>query len=89
LTSHLKERYDLKNIEEKFSQQERRIEEEIVSLNTQVEEEKRKEKVMKIKMMKKEEYCENFEGEVVTIIFKVVKLNKNNEERESSISSKK
>jgi hypothetical protein len=35
LTSHIKERYeDLNKIEEKFSQQERSLEEEIISLKT-------------------------------------------------------
>jgi hypothetical protein len=46
-------------------------------LKTQPEEAKRKEKVMKFQMMKKEEYCENIEEEVVTLIIKVVKLSKN------------
>jgi chaperonin cofactor prefoldin len=37
LTSHLKERFeDLDNLEEEFGQQERRLEEEIVSLKTQL-----------------------------------------------------
>jgi chromosome segregation ATPase len=37
LTSHLKERFeDLKKIEAEFNQQERRLEEEIVSLKTQL-----------------------------------------------------
>jgi hypothetical protein len=39
---------------------------------------------MKIKMIKKEEDCENLEEEVVTLRVKVVKLSKNVEERESS-----
>jgi hypothetical protein len=55
LTSHLKERSEgLNNLEAEFSQKERRLEEEIVSLKTQLEEAKRKEEVMKIQMMKKE-----------------------------------
>jgi hypothetical protein len=90
LTSHLKERYeDLNKLEVEFFQQERRLEEEIVSLNTQLVEAKRKEEVMKIHMMKKEEECEKVEEEVVTLRVKVFKLNKNIEERESSTSSVK
>jgi hypothetical protein len=90
LTSHLKEiSEDLNKLEAEFSQQERRLEEEIVSLKTQLEEAKRKEEVMKIQMMKKEEDCEKLEEEVVTLRVKVVKLNKNTEERESSTSSVK
>jgi hypothetical protein len=68
LTSHLKEiSEDLNKLEAEFGQQERRLEEEIITLKTQHEEEKRKEEVMKIKMMKKEEYCEKLEEEVVTL----------------------
>jgi hypothetical protein len=45
LTSHLKERYeDLNKLEAEFSQQERRLEEEIISLKTQLEEGKRTKK---------------------------------------------
>jgi hypothetical protein len=84
LTSHLKERSeDLNNLEAKFSQKERRLEEEIITLKTQLEEAKRTEEIMKIKMMKKEEYCEKLE-EVVSLRVKVVKLSKNVEERGGS-----
>jgi hypothetical protein len=56
LTSHLKEiSEDLNKLEAEFSQQERRFEEEIISLKTQLEEAKRMKEVMKIQMMKKEE----------------------------------
>ena len=90
MTSHLKERYEDSNkLEAEFNQQERRLVEEIVSLKTQLEEAKRKEEVMKIKMMKKEEECENLEEEVVTLRVKFVKLNKNTEERETYTSSTK
>jgi hypothetical protein len=42
LKSHLKERYeDLNKLEIEFSQEERRLEEEIISLKTQLEEDKR------------------------------------------------
>jgi chromosome segregation ATPase len=86
LTSHLQRSEDLNKLEEKFSQQERRLEEEIVSLKTQLEEAKRKEEVMKIQMMKKEEECEKLEEEFVTLRVKIFKLNKNIEERERSTS---
>jgi hypothetical protein len=47
MTSHLKEiSEDLKNIEVEFNQQERRLEEEIISLKTQLEERKRTKEVM-------------------------------------------
>jgi hypothetical protein len=53
LTSHLKEIYeDLNKFEEKFSQWEIILEEEIVSLKIQLEEAKRKEEFMKIQIMK-------------------------------------
>jgi hypothetical protein len=85
LLSHLKERFeDLKNLEEEFSQQERRLEEEIITSKTQLEEVNRIKEVMKIQVMRKEEYCEKLEEEVVTLRVKVVKLSKNIEERGSS-----
>jgi hypothetical protein len=53
--SHLKEKSEyLNNLEAEFSQKQRRFEEEIVSLETQLKEEKRMKEVMKIHMMKKE-----------------------------------
>jgi hypothetical protein len=55
-------------------------------LKTQPEEAKRKEEVMNIQMMKKQEECEKLEEEVFTLRFKVVKLSKNTKERESSTS---
>jgi prefoldin subunit 5 len=42
---------------------------------------------MNIQMMKKEEEVEKFEEEVVTLRVKIIKLNKNIEERETSTSS--
>jgi hypothetical protein len=42
---------------------------------------------MKIQMMKKEEYCEKLEEEVVTSRIKVVNLSKNIKERRSSTPS--
>jgi hypothetical protein len=81
--------FELNKLESEFSQHERRLEEENVSLKTQLEEAKRKEELMKIQMIKKEEECEKLEEEVVTLRVKVVKLSKNTEERESSTSSVK
>jgi chromosome segregation ATPase len=90
LTDHLKEIYeDLNQLEAEFSQQERRLEEEIISLKIQLEEAKRMKEVMKIQIMKKEEEVEKLEEEVVTLRVKIVKLNKNVEERETSTSSVK
>jgi hypothetical protein len=54
-TSHVKERYEnLNNLEAEFRKQERRLEEEIVSLKTELEEAKRNEEFMTIQVMKKE-----------------------------------
>jgi hypothetical protein len=39
---------------------------------------------MKIQMMKKEEGVEKIEEEVVTLTVKIIKINKNIEERETS-----
>jgi hypothetical protein len=87
LTSHLKEiSKDLNKLEEKNSQQERRLEEEIISLKTQIEEANRTEEVMKVPMMKKEEYYEKLEEEVITLRVEIVNLSKNVEERERSTS---
>jgi chromosome segregation ATPase len=66
-----------KNHEAEFSQQERKLEEEIISLKIQLEEAKRMEEVMKNQMMKKEEEVEKLEEEVVMLRVKVVKLSKN------------
>jgi hypothetical protein len=49
----------------------------MISLKTQLEEAKRTKEVMKIQMIKKEEYCEKLEEEVVTLRVEVDKLNKN------------
>jgi len=43
---------------------------------------------MKIQMMKKEEYCEKLEEEVVTLRVKVFNLSKNVEERKFHITNK-
>jgi septal ring factor EnvC (AmiA/AmiB activator) len=84
---HLKERTnDLNQLEEEFGQEERRLEEEIITLKIQLEEAKRTKEVMKSQIMKKEEEVENLEEEVVTLRSKIVKLNKNVEETETSTS---
>jgi len=84
---HLKERTnDLNQLEEEFGQEERRLEQEITTLKIQLEEEKRTKEVMKSQIMKKEEEVDNLEEEVVTLRFKIIKLNKNIEETETSTS---
>jgi hypothetical protein len=85
---HLKERTnDLNQLEEEFGQEERRLEEEIITLNIQIEEEKRTEEVMRCQIIKKEEEVEKLEEEVVTLRSKIVKINKNVEETETSTSA--
>ena len=80
LIDHLKERTnDLSHLEVEFGQEEKRLEEEIITLKIQLQEAKRTEEVMKSQIMKKEEEVENLE-EVVTLRSKIVKLNKNVEE---------
>jgi chromosome segregation ATPase len=87
LMDHLKERInDLNQLEEEFGQEERRLEEEIITLKIKLEEEKRTEDVMKSQIMKKEEEVENLEEEFFTLRVKIIKLNKNVEETETSIS---
>jgi hypothetical protein len=56
-------------------------------LKIQLEEANKTKKVMKIHMMKKEEEVEKLEEEVFTLRVKIIKLNKNIEERETSTSS--
>jgi chromosome segregation ATPase len=81
LTDHLKERTnDLNQLEEEFGQEEKGLEEEIITLTIQLEEAKRTKEVMKSQIMKKEEEVENLEEEVVTLRSKIVKLNMDIEE---------
>jgi chromosome segregation ATPase len=81
LMDHLKERTnDLNQLEEEFGQEERRLEEEIITLKIQLEEAKRTEEATKSQIMNKEEEVENLEEEVVTLRVKIAKLNKNVEE---------
>jgi hypothetical protein len=87
LTDHLKERTnDLNQLEAEFGQEEKGLEEEIITLKIHLEEAKRTEEVMKSQIMKKEEEVEKLEEEVVTLRSKIVKLNKNVEETETSTS---
>lgn len=87
LTDHHKERTnDLNQLEVEFGQEEKRLEEEKLTLKIQLEEEKRTEEVMKSQIMKKEEEVEKLEEEVVTLRSKIVKINKNVEETETSTS---
>jgi hypothetical protein len=84
LIDNLKERNeDLNQLEEKFIQQEIRLEEEIITLNIQLEESKKIEEVMKVQIMKKEEEVEKLEEEVVTLKVEIIILNKNVEEKEA------
>jgi hypothetical protein len=54
MMDHLKERTnDLNQLEEDFGQEEKRLEEEIITLKIQLEEEKRTKEVMKSQIMKK------------------------------------
>jgi hypothetical protein len=87
LTDHIKEiTNDINQLEVDFGQEEKGLEEEIITLKIQLEEEKRTEEVMKSQIMKKEEEVEKLEEEVVTLRIKIVKLNKNVEEIETSTS---
>jgi hypothetical protein len=62
MTDHLKERTDdLNHLEEYFCEEERRLEEEIITLKIQLEEEKRTKEVMKYQIMNKEEEVEKLE----------------------------
>ena len=81
LTDHLKERTnDLNQLEAEFGQDEKGLEEEIISLKIELEEAKRIEEVMKSQIMKKQEEVENIEEEVVTLRSKIVNINKNVED---------
>ena len=67
LTDHLKERTnDLNYLEAEFGQEEKGLEEEIITLKIQLEEVKRIEEEMKSQILKKEEEVEKLEEEVVT-----------------------
>jgi hypothetical protein len=87
LTDHLKERTnDLNQLEAEFGQEEKELEEEIITLKIQLKEEKRTEEFMKSQIMKKEEEIGKLEEELITLRSKIVKLNKNVEEIETSTS---
>ena len=87
LTDQLKEgTNDLKQLEAEFDQEEKVLEEEIITLKIHLEEVKRTEEVMKSQIMKKEEEVEKLEEEFVTLRSKIVKLNKNIEETKKSTS---
>ena len=76
----------MNQLEVEFGQEEKGLEEEIITLKIQLEEEKITEEVMNSQIMKKEEEIENLEEKVVTLRVKIVKLNKNVEETETSTS---
>jgi chromosome segregation ATPase len=85
LTDHLKEiTNDLNHLEEEFGQEEKGLEEEIIMLKIHLEEAKRTKEVMKSQIKNKEEDVEKLEEEVVTLRIKIVKLNKNIEDTETS-----
>jgi chromosome segregation ATPase len=85
LIDHLEERTNnLNHLEEEFGQEEKRLEEEIITLKIQLEEVKRTKEFMKSQIMKKEEEVEKLEEEFVTLRSKIVNLNKNVEETETS-----
>jgi chromosome segregation ATPase len=87
LTDHLKERTnDLNHLEAEFGQEEKGLEEEIITLKIHLEEAKRTKEVMKSQIMKKEEEVEKLEEEVITLRSKIIKLNKNVEETKTSTS---
>jgi hypothetical protein len=87
LTYHIKEiTNNLNQLEVNFCQEEKGLEEEIITLKIYLEEVKRTVEVMKSKIMKKEEEVVNLEEEFVTLISKIVKLNKNIKEIETSTS---
>ena len=81
LTYHLKERTnDLNQLEVDFGQEEKGLEEKIITLKIHLEEAEITEEVMKSQIMKKEEEVEKLGEEVVTLRSKIIKLNKNIEE---------
>ena len=62
MTDHLKERInDLNHIEAEFGQQEKGLEEEIITLKIQLEEAKRTKEVTQSQILKKEEEVEKLE----------------------------
>jgi chromosome segregation ATPase len=87
LTNHLKERTNnLNQLEAKFGQEEKGLEEEIITLKIHLEEAKRTEEVMKSQIMKKEEEVDKLEEKFVTLRSEIIKLNKNVEETNIHIS---
>jgi chromosome segregation ATPase len=87
LTDHLKERTnDINQLESEFGQEDKVLEEEIITFKIHLEEVKRIEKFMKSHILKKEEEVEKLEEELVTLRSKIIKLNKNVEEIEASVS---
>jgi chromosome segregation ATPase len=85
LTDHLKERTkDINQLETNFGQEEKRLEEEIITLKILLEEAKRTEEVMKSQIMNKEEDVEKLEEKIVILRSKILKLNKNVEETKTS-----
>jgi chromosome segregation ATPase len=87
LTDHLKEITNyLNQLEAEFGQEEKGLEEEIITLKIHLEEEKSTKEVIKSQIMKKEGEVEKLEEEGVTLRSKIIKLNENVEETETSTS---
>jgi hypothetical protein len=87
LIDHLKERTNnLNHLEKEFGQEEKGLEEEIITLKIHLEEVKRSEEFMKSWIIKKEEEVEKLKEEVVTLRIKIIKLNNNVEEKKTSTS---
>jgi chromosome segregation ATPase len=87
LADHLKERTnDINHLETNFGEEEKGIKEEIITLKIHLEEVNRMEEVMKSQIMKKEEEVEKIEEEFVTLRSKIIKVNKNVQETETSTS---
>jgi chromosome segregation ATPase len=87
LTDHIKERTNNLNLlEEEFGQEEKGLEEEIITLKIHLEEAKRTKEVMKSQIMKKEKEVEKLEEDVVTLRSKTINLKKKIEETETSTS---
>jgi len=87
LTDHLNQRTNnLNQLDTKFGQEEKGLEEEIITLKIHFEEAKIIEEVMRSQIMKKEEDIEKIEEQFVTLRNKIVNINKNIEEIETSTS---
>jgi chromosome segregation ATPase len=84
-TYHIKEiNNNLNQLQSNFGQEEKVLEEKIITLKIHLEEAKRTEEVMKSQILKKEKEVDKLEEEVVTLRSKIIKVKKNVEETETS-----